>query len=88
MISLIISIVFRIIYLIIILTCLLSFIQVFNPTKEPIASILRTYDKIMKPFRGIIPPIAGRLDITPLIVFILLQVLENVLYSILRPLGL
>lgn len=88
MISLIISIIFRIIYLIIILTCLLSFIQVFNPTQGLIARILKLYDKIMKPFRGLIPPIGGRLDITPLIVFILLQIIENVLYSILRPLGL
>ena len=88
MISFIISIIFRIIYFIIIITCILSFIQVFNPSKEPIASILRAYEKIMKPFRGKIPIIAGRLDITPLIVYILLKILENVLYSILVPLGL
>jgi uncharacterized protein YggT (Ycf19 family) len=88
MISFAISIIFKIIYLIIILTCLLSWIPVLNPTKEPMASILTAYNKLMSPFRGLIPPIAGRIDITPLVVFILLQVIENILYRILAPLGL
>ena len=87
MISYIISIIFKIIYLIIILTCLLSWIPIFNPNKEPIASILKAYNKIMSPFRGKIPPIGG-LDFSPMIVFILLMVLEKLIYSVLAPLGL
>lgn len=87
MISFAISIIFKIIYLIIILTCLLSWIPIFNPTKEPVATIIRAYNKIMSPFRGFIPPIAG-IDFSPLIVFILLQIFENLLYKVLVPLGL
>ena len=89
MISFLISIIFKIIYLIIILTCLLSWLApVLNPTKEPMATLIKAYNTIMRPFTGLIPPIAGRIDITPLVVFILLQVLENVLYRLLGPLGL
>lgn len=87
MISFVISIIFRTIYLIIILTCLLSWIPIFNPNKEPIATLLKVYDKIMGPFRGKIPPIAG-LDFSPLIVFIILMILEKLIYSVLLPLGL
>ena len=76
MISYIFSIIFKIIYLIIILACLLSWIPIFNPSKEPIASILKTYNKIMSPFRGKIPLIGG-LDFSPMIVLILLMILEK-----------
>ena len=87
MISFIISIIFRIIYFIIIITCLLSLIPIFNPNKEPIASLLKAYYKIMSPFRGKIPPIAG-FDFSPMIVIILLMVLEAIIHRVLGLLGL
>ncbi len=87
MISFAIAIIFRIIYLIIILTCLLSWVPIFDPDKQPIAGLLKIYDKIMSPFRGKIPPIAG-LDFSPMIVFILLMILETLLYRVLGIFGL
>ena len=87
MISYLVSIIFKITYLIIILTCLLSWIPIFDPNKKPVSIILTAYNKIMAPFRGKIPPI-GRMDFTPMVVFILLVILEKLIYSILLPLGL
>ncbi len=87
MISYAISIVFKIIYLIIIVVVLISWIPVFNIEKEPLASIVAVYNKIMAPFKAIIPPI-GMLDISPIVAIIALQILERLLYSILVPLGL
>ena len=87
MISYAISLVFKIIYLIIIVVVLISWIPVFNIEKEPLASIVAVYNKIMAPFKAIIPPI-GMLDISPIVAIIALQILERLLYSILVPLGL
>ncbi len=87
MISYAISIIFKIIYLIIIAVVLISWIPVFDVHKEPIASLIAVYDKIMAPFRAIIPPI-GMLDISPIAAIIVLQIIERILYSIFAPLGL
>ena len=87
MISYILSIFFKIIYLIIIVAVLLSWIPIFDERKEPIATLMRAYNTIMAPFKAIIPPI-GMIDISPLIAFILLNIIEQLLYKILLPLGL
>ncbi len=86
MISNIIQIIFSIIYLIILIVVLCSWIPILNIRKEPLASIKRIYDSIMAPFK-FIPPI-GMIDISPLVAFIFLQILENLILRILAPLGL
>lgn len=87
MISYAIYLFFKIIYLIIILVVLLSWIPIFNVKKEPIATLIAIYEVIMKPFKTIIPPI-GMIDISPVVAFIVLQLLENFLLNTLSKFGL
>jgi YggT family protein len=87
MISYIVFILFKIIYLILILVILLSWIPIFDIHKEPIASMVRFYEIIMAPFRSVIPPI-GMIDISPIIAFIVLQLIEQLLIRSLMALGL
>ncbi len=78
MISYIISILFRIIYLVILIVVLLSWIPIFDVRKQPLASLVKLYNYIMAPFKAIIPPI-GMIDISPLIAFIVLQIIEQII---------
>lgn len=87
MISYIISLVFKLIYLVILTVVLLSWIPIFDTRKEPLASLVRLYDIIMAPFKAIIPPI-GMIDISPLIAFIVLQLLEQLIIRLLMTFGL
>lgn len=86
MISNIVYILFKLMYLVIIAVVLLSWIPVINRNKEPFVTLIKIYSLILQPFR-FIPPI-GMIDITPLIAFIVLQIIEQLLYKILIPLGL
>lgn len=87
MISFAISILFKCIYLIILIVVLLSWIPIFDVRKEPIASLIKIYNAIMAPFKAVIPPI-GMIDISPLIAFILLQILEQAIIRTLLSFGL
>ncbi len=87
MISFVISLIFRLIYLIILIVVLLSWIPIFDVRKEPLASLVKFYNIIMAPFKAVIPPI-GMIDISPLIAFILLQLIENLLIRSLMRFGL
>ncbi len=87
MFSYLIAIAFRIIYLVILFVVILSWIPIFDVRKEPIATLVKIYNAIMAPFKAIIPPI-GMIDISPLIAFIVLQILEQMILRILIPLGL
>ncbi len=87
MISFAISIIFRFIYLVILIVVLLSWIPIFDIRKEPLASLVRFYNIIMAPFKAVIPPI-GMIDISPLIAFILLQIMEQLIVRILMSFGL
>ena len=87
MISYAVSICFKIIYLIILVVVLLSWIPIFDSRKEPIASLVKIYKLIMEPFKAVIPPI-GMIDISPLVAFILLQIMEQIIVRILLSVGL
>ena len=87
MISHVVNIFFAIIYLIILSVVILSWIPIFDVRKEPIATLVRIYNTIMAPFKRVIPPI-GMIDISPLIAFIVLQILQKIILEILEPLGL
>ena len=86
MISIFFNYFFKIIYLIILTVVILSWIPMFNVRKEPLATLVNIYKLIIAPFR-FIPPI-GMVDISPLIAFIVLQLIEGLLLSILTPMGL
>ena len=87
MISFAVSIIFRLIYLVILIVVLLSWIPIFDVRKEPLASLVKFYNIIMAPFKAVIPPI-GMIDISHLIAFILLQIMEQLLVRILISFGL
>ena len=87
MISFIVSLIFRAIYLVILIVVLLSWVPIFDPKKEPIATLVKIYNAIMAPFKAVIPPI-GMIDISPLIAFILLQVAERIIVVSLMRIGL
>ncbi len=87
MISYLVSVIFKLIYLVIIIVCLLSWMPIFDIRKQPLASLISLYDKILAPFKAIIPPI-GMIDISPLIAFFVLNILEQLLLRILASLGL
>ena len=87
MISFAVSLLFKFIYLVILIVVLLSWIPIFDARKEPVASLVRLYNAIMAPFKAVIPPI-GMIDISPLIAFILLQILEQAIVRTLVSFGL
>ena len=87
MISYAVTVIFRLIYLVILIVVLLSWIPIFDIRKEPLASLVKFYNIIMVPFKAVIPPI-GMIDISPLIAFILLQIMEQVIVRILLSFGL
>ncbi len=87
MISFVISLIFRALYLIILIVVLLSWIPIFNPKKEPIATLIKIYQAIMAPFKSVIPPI-GMIDISPLIVLLLMQIAEKAIVKTLVHFGL
>lgn len=87
MISYAVTVIFRLIYLVILIVVLLSWIPIFDIRKEPLASLVKFYNIIMAPFKAVIPPI-GMIDISPLIAFILLQIMEQLLVRILISFGL
>lgn len=87
MISFLVTLFFRAIYLIILTVVLLSWIQIFDRRKEPLATLVRIYEIIMRPFRAVIPPI-GMIDISPMIAFIVLQIFEFAIVRTLMSIGL
>ncbi len=87
MISFAVTLLFRFIYIVILLVVLLSWIPIFDTRKEPVLTLIKIYNKIMGPFKSIIPPI-GMVDISPLIAFIVLQILEQLIVRALLTIGL
>lgn len=75
-------------YIIIILRIFLSWIQTIDWESQPFAFIRSITDPFLNIFRGIIPPIGGMLDISPVIAIILLQIMQGVVVGFLFRLGL
>ena len=75
-------------YIIIILRIFLSWIQTIDWTQQPYRLLSSITDPFLNIFRGIIPPIGGMLDISPIIAIILLQILQGLIVGQLFRLGL
>ena len=75
-------------YIIIILRIFLSWIQTIDWDSQPFVFIRSITDPFLNIFRGIIPPIGGMLDISPVIAIILLQILQGLIVGMLFRLGL
>lgn len=89
MISYILNIIFSFIYFFLIFAILITWIPILDLNKDPGKKIIQIFDKVMEPFRGIIPPIGGVLDISPIFAFIAIHIIRYLLIDrILIPLGL
>lgn len=75
-------------YLLIIIRIFLSWIQTIDWNQQPFNWVRSVTDPFLNIFRGIIPPIGGMLDISPVIAIILLQILQGVIVGLLVNIGL
>ena len=75
-------------YIIIILRIFLSWIQTIDWEQQPYRFLSGITDPFLNIFRGIIPPIGGMLDISPIIAIILLQIMQGLIVGQLYRLGL
>ena len=88
MISRTVSLLFYFYYLLIIIRIFLSWIPNIYWLSQPFAALRSITDPFLNIFRGIIPPIGGMLDISPIIAIILLQILQGFVVGTLSKLGL
>ncbi len=75
-------------YLLIIIRIFLTWIPNIDWQSQPFAWIRSIVDPFLNIFRGIIPPIGGVLDISPIIAIILLQIMQGLILGALQGLGL
>lgn len=74
---------FKVLYIILLFYIVCTWIPQVNWYREPFATARTISDFVFSPFRRIIPPI-GMLDISPIVAFIALNLIEGL---ILRALG-
>lgn len=75
-------------YLLIIIRIFLTWLPNIDWQSQPFAWIRSIVDPFLNIFRGIIPPIGGVLDISPIIAIILLQIMQGLILGALQGLGL
>jgi len=75
-------------YLLMILRIFLSWVRSIDWDAQPYYWLRSITDPVLNIFRGIIPPIGGALDISPILAFIVLQILQGIIVRILFGLGL
>jgi len=78
----IINITFQILIMIIFIRVILSWIP-HNPYHPLIEKIYQISNLILNPIQNIIPPIGGRIDISPIIAIFLLQFIKGIILSFL-----
>ena len=75
-------------YILLIIRIFLTWIPSIDWDQQPYAWMRSVTDPFLNIFRGIIPPIGGVLDISPVIAIILLQLLQGLIVGALSGLGL
>jgi len=88
MVSRIVNQLFYFYYALILVRIFLSWIQSIDWNQQPFALVRSITDPCLNIFRGIIPPINGVLDISPIFAIILLQILQGLIVGQLVNLGL
>ena len=78
---------FDLIFLILFISILFTWIPNINWYNEPFKSLRAFSEFFFAPFRKFIPPI-GMIDISPIVAFIALSILRNILIGIFSSLGL
>lgn len=87
-ISRLISLLFYFYYILIIIRIFLTWIPNIDWEQQPFQWVRSITDPFLNIFRGIIPPIGGMLDISPIVAILLLQILQGVVCGFLSGLGL
>lgn len=87
-ISEIVGLLFYFYYILIIIRIFLSWIRSIDWYSQPFAWMASVTDPFLNIFRGIIPPIGGMLDISPILALILLQILQGLIVGLLNSIGL
>ncbi len=82
------NLIFYFYYILIILRIFLTWIPNVDWLQQPYVWLRSVTDPFLNIFRGIIPPIGGVLDISPILAIILLQILQGVVVGALSTLGL
>lgn len=75
-------------YILIIIRIFLTWIPSIDWNQQPYAWVRSVTDPFLNIFRGIIPPIGGTLDISPILAIILLQIMQGLVVGLLSGLGL
>ena len=75
-------------YILLIIRIFLTWIPSIDWQQQPYAWMRSVTDPILNIFRGIIPPIGGVLDISPILAIILLQIMQGLIVGMLSGLGL
>ena len=88
MVSRAVNLIFYFYYILIILRIFLSWIPSINWEQQPFNWVRSVTDPFLNIFRGIIPPIGGVLDISPILAIILLQLMQGLVVGLLSGLGL
>lgn len=87
-ISRLVSLLFYFYYILIIIRIFLTWIPNIDWDQQPFQWVRSVTDPFLNIFRGIIPPIGGMLDISPIVAILLLQILQGVVCGFLSGLGL
>ena len=74
--------------LLILIRVLLSWFPSINWYLQPYNWLAKSTDPVLNIFRGIIPPIGGMLDISPVLAILLLQLVGSLVIGLLNNLGL
>lgn len=83
-----ISLLFYFYYLLLIIRIFLTWIPSIRWEQQPFAWMRSVTDPFLNVFRGIIPPIGGMLDISPILAIIVLQLLQGLIVGFFSGLGL
>jgi len=75
-------------FILLIVRIFLTWIPNIDWDNQPYKGIRTITDPFLNIFRGIIPPIGGALDISPILAFIVLQFLQGIIVGFLFRLGL
>jgi len=82
MILIIVNLIFQIINIAIVVRVVLSWIP-HNRMNSLIDIIYQITDPILKPIQNVVPPLGGRIDITPMIAMFLIQIIRPIIIGLL-----
>ena len=79
---------FYLYYILLIVRIFMTWLPNVDWESQPQKGVRSVTDPFLNLFRGVIPPIGGMLDISPVIAIILLQILQGIICGFLQGLGL